>query len=279
MNSKMTKLCHQQSAISNVAGARSSSGIQSQQSAQKNTKAESRKLKAESWLGLVRPAYTLIEMLISVTIFSGLLIIVLGSFASSSSSSAKVNTLREKNQAARALIDQITNDLRYVDTTVGFKEGVINVTYEGYRLEQDLLVMALRLPNADPNVPLTRKEYRIKSIHNDSRVLTLLEGRKCKIVGASLSLECAETSAVTDLLSSGYTLNPNQNEFPTKFGGLTVLAARNNKVNNISQPISPYVSIDLTVKPAGLSARCDSNLVDPGTCYTVSTKVNMGSSR
>lgn len=215
--------------------------------------------------------YTLIEMLISITIFSGLLIIVLGVVATSSSSSAKVSVLREKSQAARALIDQISNDLRYVDNGVEFKDG--NDTYKGFVLAEtskNRLVLALHLPNADPNFPLVRKEYIIQTFNNHL-TLTLLENRKCK-VKPDLIWDCDTglQSLTTDLLSTAYSLNNETNNFPSEFSGLLVTAAETAKV-------SPYVSIDLTIKPIDLTSNCSD--ADSGTCYKVSTKINMGGSR
>lgn len=256
MSSKMTKTCHQQSAISNP-----SLGLGINQQS-----AESRELKAESWPGLVRPAYTLIEMLISVTIFSGLLIIVLGTVASSSGSSAKVSLLRDKSQSARSLIDQISNDLRYADTTAEFKEDGVN--YRGYVIKSSKasLVIALRLPNADPNWPLVRKEYTIDEVGN-RLTLRLLEKRKCKITNL-LAWNCdpALQSEVTDLLSSAYTLGQ-ETGYSSELSGLNVITAEQQ-----TPPISPFVSMVFTLIPVGLTTSCS---LDPGTCYKVSTTVNM----
>lgn len=216
--------------------------------------------------------YTLIEMLISVTIFSGLLIIVLGTVASSSGSSAKVSVLRDKSQSARSLIDQISNDLRYADTSAEFKEGATH--YRGYAIElsNTHLVIALKLPNADPNKPLVRKDYEIKTINN-RLTITLKEGRKCLITASpNLILECDQNSTNSiDLLSSAYELNHVRPTFPSEFGGLNVIDAE-----QPPQPISPFVSMVFTLKPVGFTTACN---LDPGTCYKVSTTVNMGTNR
>ncbi|MCR4308312.1 MAG: type II secretion system GspH family protein [Candidatus Berkelbacteria bacterium] len=218
--------------------------------------------------------YTLIEMLISITILSGLLIITLGIVATSSSSSAKVSVLREKSQATRTLVDQISNDLRYVDTNVEFKES--DTIYRGYLLEEtskNRLVLALHLPKADPNFPLVRKEYTIQT-YNDHLTLTLLEKRKCNI-DPDLTWFCDSEflSPITDLLSTTYSLNQGAtNDFLSEFSGLMVVDAENDH-------ISPFVSIDLTVKPSDVSLDCTNSLVDAGTCYEISTTINMGSSR
>lgn len=61
-----------------------------------------------------QPGYTLLELLISIAIFSGVMILALGAFARSATSTAKSNVVREKSEAARSLIDQISNDFRYI---------------------------------------------------------------------------------------------------------------------------------------------------------------------
>ena len=216
------------------------------------------------------PGYTLIEMLISVTIFSGLLIIVLGTVATSSSSSAKVGILREKSQAARALIDQISSDLRYVDLTVQFEDEERN--YQGFSIDSSRtrLILALLLPHEDKDFGLIRKEYRIERFQGH-RTLTLKEGRGCKRAESLEFDECDQKSSKTDLLSTAYSLNQEQlpGAFPSEFSGLTVGAAEN-------AGVSSYVSIDLTIKPSDLNLNCSADQVNPGTCYKVSTKVNMG---
>lgn len=224
-------------------------------------------LKTENWKLKTadRPAYTLIEMLISVTIFSGLLIIVLGTVASSSGSSAKVSLLRDKSQAARSLIDQISNDLRYSDLTAN-----LNNNDRGFLIDSSsrtYLTMALLLPGKDKDIGLIRKEYRIEQ-YNNHLTLTLKEGRGCKRAGFLEFNACDQKSDKTDLLSNAYSLGQEVG-FSSELGGLNVLAA-----GQQTPPISPFVSITFTLKPAGMTTGCS---LDSGTCYKVSTTVNMAS--
>lgn len=60
-------------------------------------------------------AFTLIEILVSIAIFSGLIILSIGVFARSANSANKANDVREQTQVTRSIIDQIASDLRYVD--------------------------------------------------------------------------------------------------------------------------------------------------------------------
>lgn len=227
-----------------------------------------RNLKLEIKNSRQNRAYTLIEMLISVTIFSGLLIIVLGTVATSSSSSAKVSILREKSQAARTLIDQISNDLRYVDTDIYLIDPDGNRNF-GYSLNpnNNLLVLAIRLPNTTEN-ELVRKEYSIKQF-NDRLTLTLIEWRGCKNDG--LLCDGASKSKETDLLSSAYALDQTTT-FPSQIGGISP-----RDINKLGQPISPYVSMVFSLKPVEfINLPCTDRSLDADACYKVSTSLNMG---
>lgn len=221
----------------------------------------------KKFLGKNLRGYTLIEMLISVTIFSGLLIIVLGVVATSSSSSAKVSILREKSQAARALIDQISNDFRYADTSISLKVENDPTEYGGYYTTSERLVMAMHLPNTDKNTGLVRKEYNIKSF-NGRTTVTLKEGRGCKAVDYLDFNNCAQQSIETDTLSSAYVLSREAPSFSSEFGGLMV---------GENPAITPFVSLVFTIKPSDLTQPCSE--ADSGTCYKVSTAINAGATR
>lgn len=224
--------------------------------------------------------YTLIEMLVSVSIFSGLLIIVLGTVASSSSSSAKVSLLRDKNQAARALIDQISNDFRYVDKAAVFEDKVVlpcktrqdgSCLYQGYSIAPNRLVLALHLPNTDPATQIVRKEYNIEVI-SSRLTLTLREGRQCRINVSSILICDQQSNPIPiDLLSTAYVLNDGLADWPSSFGGLTV-----DQGQGATPSITPFLTISLTIKPVGFrSLSCRD--IDPGNCYKVSTTLSLGS--
>ena len=214
--------------------------------------------------------YTLIEMLISVTILAGLLIIVLGTVAASSSSSAKVGSLREKTELARSLIDQISNDLNYIDTKATFTIG--DKVYSGYLLEPNRLILVLHLPKTDRQTELVRKEYRMVLEQPQQRLtLKLSEGRQCQLVIGD-DLDCdkntSESAETIDLLPEAYSLIQETRLFESTFGGIGVLEARVK-----SPPISPYITLAFTIKPVDVVSTCTA---DPGTCYKVSTTFNVG---
>ena len=206
--------------------------------------------------------YTLIEMLISVTIFSGLLIIVLGVVATSSSSSAKVSVLREKSQAARALIDQISNDFRYADTSISLKVDSDPTEYKGYFMTSERLVLAMHLPNTAKDSELVRKEYNIGSF-NSRTTVTLTEARGCKAVDYLNFNSCDQKSTQTDVLSSAYVLSQEAPNFSSEFGGLMV---------GENPQVTPFVSLVFTIKPFDLAQACSE--ADSGSCYKVSTTIN-----
>ncbi|MDP3993147.1 MAG: type II secretion system protein [bacterium] len=211
--------------------------------------------------------YTLIEMLISVTIFSGLLIIVLGTVASSSSSSAKVSLLRDKSQAARSLIDQISSDLRYVDLTANVNDS----GDRGFLIDSTArtsLSMVLLLPGEDKDTGLIWKHYKIE-VYNARRTLTLEEGRDCQRAAFVVFNDCDFKSDKTDLLSDSYTF-AQETGYSSELGGLNVLEAEQQILPK--PPISPFVSMVFTLKPTGQTGSCESN---PGICYKVSTTINI----
>ncbi len=219
--------------------------------------------------------FTLLELLISVTIFSGLVIIVLGGFARSASSTAKTALLREKNQTARTLIDQVTTDFEFIDTTREVVDIDTTTHLRGFALEGggDDLVMLLHYPTA-PDNQYVRKEYKVTFLSNDSArlTLTLNEHRDCSVAGTQLN--CTGPTGGGDLLNSRYALNNDTNSaFETKFSGLVPASA-------VSQnpPVNGYLSISLTVKPLEYkNIPCSSGSgqqVPGGVCYKVETTLN-----
>src|SRR5579864_6205111 len=64
-----------------------------------------------------KPGYTLVELLVSVLIFSGIIVLAIAAFARSVNSGTRSNTVRAQVEAARSTIDQLTNDMHYADMT------------------------------------------------------------------------------------------------------------------------------------------------------------------
>ena len=218
-----------------------------------------------------RSGYTLIEMLITITIFSGLLILVLGSFASTSSSSAKVNVLREKSQTTRKIIDQISTDFRYVDIDRKFKVG--STTYTGFRTtpSNDLLEMTLLYPD---QVTAINKLYVIKTyqskVFNNHQTITLIERRDCRFNPENVpQCDNGKTSAYTDILDAAYQVNINDPNHDTFFKGVTPSEAQNSN-------ITPFISLSLTIKHSSISLQCGNTTLDAGTCYKLETKILPG---
>jgi len=223
-----------------------------------------------------KSGFTLLELLIAVTIFSGLIIIVLGSFARSAGSTAKTALLREKNQAARGLIDQVTTDFEFIDTTNQVMDTDGTTAFRGFTISNggDDLIMLLHYPTA-PVGQYVRKEYSIKTLANDANRLTLVvnEHRECSLVGSQLTCAGPITGG-GDLLNSRYALNNDANSpFETKFSGLTPASARSQ-----SPPVNGYLKISFTVKPLDYKTiNCYANgsqQVAGGICYKVETTLN-----
>lgn len=216
--------------------------------------------------------YTLIEMLISVAIFSALIIIVLATVSSSSSSSARVNSLRGKAEAARSVVDQISSDFRYIYTekAVTDTEGLQFVGYY-FSGGRDALVLLMKLPGQSE---LIRKKYAFNQ-RNGRWTITLEEFRQCTVDDSGI-LSCSEESSTTqplELLSEQFQLNRKPgSQYDSFFGGLTLLEALAK-----DPPENGYLELALTIKPTEYgSLDCDDLQVEAGTCYGLRTTLNAG---
>jgi len=213
--------------------------------------------------------YTLLELLISVSIFSGLVILILGTFVRSTSSSAQVSVLREKSEVARSLMSQVKNDFHYVYMT-DFKDTSNGPTYRGYHVGADQLIMLLRFPNGTDN-QLVRKEYTASAIpgsQSKSADFMLKESRNCSLDQNKL-LNCPLNNGIdsVSILPEGFVLNYDQLNEPV-FGGLNV---------DTTIPTAPtgYLKVQLTIKPSDhLAEYCAE--VEKGTCYKVETILAAG---
>jgi|GEM_PF-1432876 len=223
-----------------------------------------------------RGGYTLIEMLISVAVFSALVIVVLASVATSSSSSAKINALREKTEATRKVVDQISNDFRYLYTDKAVNDNANgNPNFIGFYFIDgvDGLVMLLRYPGTTAD-GLVRKQYVIEPINGRSTI-TLQESRLCRVVEPQDNLECErnQNSDLLDLLASQFVLNRavGPGGYQSRLSGLDIQRANQSSENG-------YLVIELTVKPVEYQTiPCNSAQAPSGTCYSVRTTLNAGS--
>jgi len=219
--------------------------------------------------------YTLIEMLISVAIFSALIIIVLATVSSSSSSSARVNSLREKTEATRSVVDQISSDFRYIYTekTVTDVEG--ELFFSGYYIDGngETLVLLMKLPGQSE---LVRKKYALTR-QNGRWTITLEEFRRCTVEVETEVLECPEgesrTTQPLELLPEQFQLNRKSgSQYDSFFDGLTPFEA-----SMKNPPENGYLELALTIKPTEYgSLDCGDPQVGAGTCYSLRTTLNAG---
>jgi len=231
----------------------------------------------------LKPGYTLLEMLIAITIFSALLIIILATFSRSAGSSAQVNVIREKSSVARSVMDQIANEFRFAkrgETITGerFSGGQSAGDFVGFainsQLGQEGLLLVLQFPGEEV---LVRKEYIVErpvgvSVGNNDSSARLLvkEQRGCRLQGVSggKTLFCPGSSPTpTSLLSEKFLLNVLDNpSWSTSFTGLAI---------NNPHSLTGYLSINLVIKPSEYKSEPCSRLPQ-GTCFRVSTTLNAG---
>lgn len=220
--------------------------------------------------------FTLIELLVAVAIFSGLIIIVLGSIARSSLTLASIDSLREKSQATRKIIDQISNDWQYVynrNLTLKFSssstqdQGITSGYYssgDGRRL-----IMVLKFPR---QYNLTVKDYQISS---DLKVITLSEFRAVCENNNSLYLYqdptiCPRLVSIPlgPVLADRFSLADNSPDYRSYFQAATPTPNQTGKLK-----------IELTIRPAVYQASQSCADLPKGTCYKLSTTLSQGMGR
>lgn len=219
--------------------------------------------------------FTLLELLVAVAIFSGLAVLTLGIFARSAASSIKSGVSRQRTEAARNIVDRVSNDLRYVylnqtvtnaytlsggdcassDPLIGF----------GFNSSSDCIVMVLKYPRASTN-PYVWKMYRIVP----DGTVKVSERRDCSI-NTSGVISCpaainGNILAATDNYKAEYS--------PTVFTGITPYAG------SIATPdkITPILRLKLTVKPSDIDGPCTDPLNKPK-CYSISTAITTGATQ
>ena len=232
-----------------------------------------------------KDGFTLLELLVAVTIFSGLMIVVLGSFSRSAFSLAGVNSLRQRSQAARGVVDTIGNDwqflylqnsdrsqsVNFIDNDAGFQ----NIQYRGFSLSTDnnRLLLLLKYPDQS-TTELVRRVYELKEIGARSSV-SVTEGRRCQINNQSQLIECQDLGPSSDLFPDDLAIDlVSDPTARSQFTGLLV-----NDASGLNPSQTGYLQVRLTVEPtelATLQPQPTCQEAPPGSCYTVSTTLNAG---
>lgn len=199
-----------------------------------------------------KPGYTLLELLISIAIFSGIMILAIGAFSRSASSSAKSNIVRAKSEAARTVIDQISSDFRYVTpdaapygcapTQIGFC-----VNPAAFASVPSSVSMLLKYPDQSTYV---MKTYFVSSTNPTVRVI---ENRDCTL--ANLSVCQALIANARTFLNPDYLLANSTDVF----------------VGQSTAAKTGFLKINLNIKPKS-AANCN----EVGTCYQLTTTLVPG---
>lgn len=224
-----------------------------------------------------RPGFTLLEMLISVAIFSGLVILILSIFVRTASSQARVNVLREKSEVARSAMSRIKNDFQYLfmDKAVTLGDpGDNGRIVKGYYFDNSAggndLVMLLKYPNKTVN-QLVYKRYSTENTGgaSRSRSLSVREVRDCRLDQSDGKLyvsrcgDFANSTSSQSVLPEGYLLDDR-----SVFSGLEPDA----------NPLrTGFLKLALNIKPAEYEAAyCSASSVPDGACYKVETILTAG---
>lgn len=234
-----------------------------------------------------RSGFTLIELLVAITIFSGVMILSLGAFARSASSAFKVSATREKTEAARRIVDQISNDFQYIyipqsdsnnqiigqfsDDCAAKIKGFCFTTGEGANPSSAELL--LQYPG---DTKFVKKVYKFMA-RSTSQSIFVAEQRDCEFdySGAITNTPKALTNCLTagtlkDMLDDKkYAIDAVS--LISVFDGLTVLAGAAR-----IPPQKGYLKINLKIKPVNNTPDfCTSN-PSGDSCYQLKTTLTPG---
>jgi len=231
---------------------------------------------------MTKAGFTLLEMLISVAIFSGLVILILSVFVRTASSQARVNVLREKSEVARSAMNRVTNDFQYLylDHTVTIRDGDTaeqNKRFKGFFSPSlgHQVSLLLRYPNKTGDNQLVYKRYRAENTGGGSKSqsFSVREYRDCTLLDSGTDKEMYLERCATDsgdyhsVLPEGFLLDDRVSEQV-----FTVLEPDFNPVR------TGYLKVALNIKPAEfINSFCASTT--KGTCYKVETILTAGGIR
>lgn len=202
-----------------------------------------------------RAGFTLLEVLISITIFSGIMILAMAAFARTATSSNAASVLRNKTEAVRSVVDRISTDFHYLSINQDAQYCTPSAScsaYRGYLLNPvagvNSLVLALRYPGDQ----YVRKTYTVSG--GSVTTLTVLEERGC----AADFTSCSNSGSSQAVLDGKYQLDANDTPVfdgrPYRYGD-----------NGLQ---TGYVRLTITIKPVDMTGTCAAS---PTSCYTVST--------
>jgi len=199
-----------------------------------------------------KKAFTLIELLIAVSIFSGIVVLALGAFARSANSSLKSAQIRERTEAARTLVDRISNDLQYVYLDENFTAGTqecatSGIQAKGLYFNSGCLFMLIKLPT---ETNLIAKKYSVTS-----SALELSETRDCTLNSGAITCPNGTYTVPSKISSDKFKLQ----DTVSLFLGINPYSA---ELNNTT----PIVRVSVTVSEVGFAGNCSN---EPSQCYTI----------
>lgn len=215
--------------------------------------------------------FTLIELLVAVAIFSGLMLVVLGSLSRSSLTLASVNGLRERSQAARQIVDQISNDWQYVynrDLKIKFpaKSDILDIE-NGYYTDTNKgkLIMVLKYPRQDE---LTVKYYHLRPVSTIPHSGEFRKGCKnADTLDISAGCDTVIYTGLHPLLSARFGLDDDRaNGYGSYFQA----------TRPVDNKTTGMLKVELTVRPAVYEASVSCSSLPKGTCYKLSTTLTQG---
>jgi len=233
----------------------------------------------------MKKGFSLIELLVAITIFSGVMVLSLGAFARSATSAYKVSASREKTETARRIVDQISNDFQYIYTPQPMTSDVNIGTYtsiesscgdpaviKGFCVNNNKIELLLRFPS---EITYVRKVYRYSQIDGADWKLSATEQRGCTfhLSGGATQPSRQLKNCTPDIPTERIMLDITKHvlaEQTTVFSGLSVV----DPIGGIPNVQRAFLQINLQVKPAGPAATCASLTGD--SCYQLKTTLTAG---
>lgn len=191
-----------------------------------------------------KSGFTLIELVVAISILSGLLVLSIGALARSTASVSTTESVRERTEAARNIVDMISNDFQniyFADLNFPTNGGGYVSVNNGFSLQTpNNLTIVVKYPN---NNNLFVKNYSVVS-RDSHNTISLVQG---ECAGADLT-SCVYSDSA-DLLSTRYAVDQG--------------------TNFAVEPESKILNLTLSIKDVNTTESCTTNR---SSCYTLSSK-------
>ena len=221
-------------------------------------------------------AFTLLELMVAVSIFAGLIIMAIAILTRSSASSDRVSDLNIKSQEARKIIDAISSDFRYVNQNNGsilIDRGYLpgsdpatqNITVNGFALytastlQKDQLIMVGKYPGQTNKANVTVYYFTKDASSN-----------------YSINVKKYTDNLVTDYGVSGKTLNVTDSQINSSSVAINFTKDTVDSDKQVFINSNNVLAVDFYTKKSDFTDQCTNAATPVGTCFEIKTTLNEG---